>query len=732
MIDVTGLNNNQKDAVLADDRYLRIIAGAGSGKTRVLTMRVAHLVLDEGIPARQILAITFTNKAANEMKERIRKMMDSETSVPWISTIHSLCVRILREDIQCMGWPRNFTVMDAEDQKTVLREAYKIFNVDGNTITMNSILDYIANNKSADITVERAYEIAGTFSGEKIKAKFYEYYVNRQKALYALDFDDLILVTVKMFKTYREVLNKWNGRFHYIHVDEFQDIDKVQYKLITLLAGNENSLYVVGDPDQTIYTWRGADVNIIMNYEKDFKPCRTIVLNENYRSTDCILNGANSVIKNNQHRVEKDLFTSRQSKEKITHYSSAGDEYEAAWIAAKIKELHQNGKSYKDMAILYRSNYLSRSIEKGLLDERIPYVIYGGVRFFERQEVKDALCYLRMISIADDLAFQRVINRPKRGVGNKTMDTISARARETGQSMYEVIRSEKLFSGRMQQTMDSFVALIERYKKIAAEGNTEIYRMFEHIMEESGYKGMLTENKELERIENIKELTDDIKEFSENYPESTLDEYLQLVSLYGDRDETMNSDYVQLMTVHAAKGLEFDTVFISDMSDGIFPNERAMADGHKGIEEERRLAYVAFTRAKNKLFITDAGGFSYILQRVRTVSRFVNEIDPDFIEHIGAVERTEKRDFGSASFSAGSSRSNIQFDLNEKPISDQLMGTAAQRFTKGEQVIHSKFGEGIILSCKAGIAEIAFPYPYGVKKIAAGHPTLKKKSEMKN
>ena len=718
MIDVSALNKEQKEAVLSNDKYLRIVAGAGSGKTRVLTMRIAHLIQDEGVWPSRILAITFTNKAANEMKERIKKMLPEETSQAWISTIHSLCVRILREDILSMGWPRNFTILDADDQKSILREAYKQLKVDSQTYSYSSLLDYISNNKSADISVERAYLLAGSYSGEKTKAKIYEYYVNRQNDLYALDFDDLILWVVRMFRKYSEILAKWQKRFHYIHVDEFQDIDSIQYELIRQLTGPENSLYVVGDPDQTIYTWRGADVNIILNFVKDFPDARTIMLNQNYRSTSTILNGANSVIRNNKHRLEKDLYTSRDSEEKITHYASAGDEYQAAWIAQRIKDLHTEGKEYHDIAILYRSNYLSRSLEKALLDQRIPYVIYGGVRFFERQEIKDALCYLRMATAADDLAFRRIINQPKRGIGNKTLDTIEAAAREKHTSMYEVIKTEQLFSGKVQNTLDAFITMVESWRKEASSEDLDIARLFERVMNESGLKKHYEDNQELDRVENMKELIDDMHSFAENYPESTLDEYLQLVSLYGDRDETMSSDFVQLMTVHSAKGLEFDTVFVTDMNDGIFPNERAMNDGPKGVEEERRLAYVAFTRAKNKLYITDAAGYSYILQKMRTQSRFVDEIEPDCIEHQGAVFEENRRDF-QAGF------------RDAQPYRERILDSAdIPYFTKGEVVVHSRFGKGVVRSCRNGIAEIAFPQPFGIKKIAAGHPSLKREADL--
>ena len=787
MIDISVLNEDQKEAVLSDDKYLRIVAGAGSGKTRVLTMRIVHLVEDKAVWPSHILAITFTNKAANEMKDRIRNMMPDATSQAWISTIHSLCVRILREDIMAMGWPRNFTVLDADDQKSILREAYKQLKVDAQTYSYGSLLDYISNNKSADISVERAFILAGSYSGEKIKAQIYEYYVKRQNDLYALDFDDLILWTVRMFRKFPEILAKWQKRFSYIHVDEFQDIDNVQYELIRQLTGMENSLYVVGDPDQTIYTWRGADVNIILNFVKDYPTAKTIMLNQNYRSTAAILNGANSVIKNNKHRLEKDLFSNRESEEKITHYASAGDEYEAQWIAQEVKDLHKKGKEYHDMAILYRSNYLSRSIEKAMLDQRIPYVIYGGVRFYERQEIKDALCYLRMVTSADDLAFRRVINQPKRGIGNKTMDAIESRAREKQCSMYEVIKSEKLFTGKAQNTLEAFVKMVESWRTEAASENVKIFKLFEKILDESGLKHHYEENQEMDRVENLKELIDDVKEFSEDYPESTLDEYLQLVSLYGDRDETMSSDYIQLMTVHAAKGLEFDTVFVTDMNEGIFPNERAMNDGPKGVEEERRLAYVAFTRAKNKLYITEAGGFSYILQKVRTRSRFIDEIDESCIEHQGAVFEERNRPstggfldaqpvgvrymnnaampqfkkgeevvhtkfgtgvvlscsngfakimfaepFGVKNIAAGHPSLKRKADAEMEAAEEELFRSEPNTLSKGEQVIHAKFGEGIVLSCKNGIADIAFPYPHGIKKIAAAHPSLKKKSEICN
>ena len=720
MIDTSVLNANQKEAVMSDDKYLRIIAGAGSGKTRVLTMRIAHLIEDEDVRPYKILAITFTNKAAHEMKDRIEKMLGEQQFTPWVSTIHSLCVRILREDIQHMGYPKNFTIMDADDQKSVVKEACKQLGIDNSNITPAGYVDYISNNKSAEIDAEEAKNMAGQFADDKDKAKVYAYYLDRQKQMSALDFDDLILWTVKMFKKFPEVMDKWQRRFEYVLVDEFQDIDRLQYTLIKQLAGKDSSLYVVGDPDQTIYTWRGADVNIIMDFHKDFPHAKTVILNENYRSTSAILNTANSVIANNVNRMKKDLYTNRKSDAKVTHYMAANDEYQAAWIAGKIYDLHKNGLPYHDMAVLYRSNYLSRTLEKGLIDVRIPYIIYGGIRFYERQEVKDALCYLRMCTTADDLALQRILNRPKRGIGPKTIDTLSETALNEGKSMYEVLKEDKLFTGKTKTTLQEFVKMVEGWRVTASQENVDLSNLLEEILASSGMNAMLEEDKEKgqERKENLRALEQDLA----NSEAQSLDEYLQNIALYTDRDETEENDALQLMTVHAAKGLEFDTVFVSDLNDGIFPNERAMSEGKRGVEEERRLAYVAFTRAKNKLFLTEAGGFSYILQRPRSTSRFITEIEPSYIEHIGSVRQSEE--------GHGYNHPSIDlFEQNEKTVNAMNHGEKGKAVSlkKGDQVSHGKFGDGIVISCKNGIAEIAFPYPYGVKKIAAGHPSLTKK-----
>lgn len=720
MVDISLLNSAQKEAVLSDDQYLRIIAGAGSGKTRVLTMRIAHLIEDEDVRPYKILAITFTNKAAKEMKDRIGKMIETEAQ-PWISTIHSLCVRILREDIGCIGYPRNFTIMDADDQKSLVKEAVKQLEIDNDNLTPSSLVNYISNNKTAEVSVDAAKKLANHFSDDEDKAKVYEYYVEKQRQMYALDFDDLILYTVRMFKNDLEVREKWQRRFEYILVDEFQDIDRMQYKLIRYLSAPSTSIYVVGDPDQTIYTWRGADVDIIMNFRKDYPQAKTIILNENYRSTRSILTAANSVIVNNSNRMKKELFTSNEESEKVIHYAALSEEYEAAYVAQQIAYLHSKGKNYRDMAVLYRSNYLSRSIERGLMDLRIPYIIYGGIRFYERQEIKDALCYLRLVNNGDDLALQRVLNRPRRGIGVKTMDNILKEAMRQNTSMYEILKQNQIFSGKTKKTIEDFVSMVEKWKKYNSQEDSDLVTLMDMVMRESGYKEMILDDKETgeERLENLKSLTDDLRNFEENDANAGLDEYLQTISLYTDKEERETADAVQMMTVHSSKGLEFDTVFIVDLNEGIFPNERAVNENGRGIEEERRLAYVAFTRARKKLFLVEAGGFSFILQRSRTTSRFINEIDKSCIIDANIKKNTERKD------TVRKKTAGTVSQMMHQSSSSSLGTSKGKGVRKGDKVSHSAFGEGIVVNVQNGIAQIAFPYPAGIKKISASHPSLK-------
>ncbi len=711
MIKYSELNENQKQAVIDEANHLRIIAGAGSGKTRVLTMRIAYLIEQKGVKPYHILAITFTNKAAREMKNRINDMLKDEGTGCWISTIHSLCMRILAEDIEALNYPKNFTVVDQEDQHQILKEAYKEIGIDKKEYPYGNILDYIADNKYQDISPEQAMDFC---YGEKRlinKAKVYAYYNERLQKMYGLDFDDLILFTTRLFKKFPNVLEKWSKRFHYIHVDEFQDIDKEQYLLIRQLCTYHDNLYVVGDPDQTIFTWRGADVNIIVNMDKDFKDTKTIILNQNYRSTNNILSGANSVIHNNKARVDKELFSKNGDGSKIIHKTCMSEIGEANYVVNQIVKMHDDGYNYRDMAILYRANYLSREVEKVLIENRVNYIIYGGIRFYERMEVKDILSYLRMITRGDDLAFTRIINTPRRGIGQKTIDAIHTIAIERDITMYEVIKNG--FYPKNRDTFDHFVNMIEKWREDMKTMDLEL--LLKEVLDDSGYRTMLEADNETERLENVKSLLDDIKEYSENYPDSTLDEYLQMIALYTDRaSEEINSDAVNLCTIHSAKGLEFEIVFVIGLSEGIFPSEKSMIEGQKGLEEERRLAYVAYTRAKNYLYLTESNSFSYVIQSAKLPSRFINEIDKEYIEHVDERPKPSK---------------SLIFD--EDIVSERKMEKPkdSDTYRNGDIVIHKVYGEGVIIGIDNGVLQIAFSHPHGIKKILASHPSIRKKKK---
>ena len=469
------LNDRQKEAAACIDRHVRIIAGAGSGKTRVVTTRIAYLIDECHVYPNKILAITFTNKAAREMKERVENMLGPIARSVQISTIHSFCVRLLREDIRELGYPRNFTILDSEDQKSILKEIYKEKGIDTKVYSYPSMLGYISACKTVFVSPAQAQD-AAQFEGQKIKAEVYGAYQKRLEDMYALDFDDLLLQAHRLLKESREIREKWQRRFTYIHVDEFQDVDELQYDIIRLLCAEHTKLCVVGDPDQTIYTWRGAKVDIILDFEKDFPDCRTVILNENYRSEEHILKGANAVIKNNRNRIDKDLYTSRQSSQRIIHFSAADEQNEPVWVAAKIKTLHHGGTAYRDIAVLYRSNYLSRGLEKALLSAHIPYRIYGGIRFYERAEIKDALSYLRLLGAKQEddpkemwksLAVRRVLNVPKRGIGAKSIEQLEEQAKE--EAAYEEKKTAEPRKAMGFITVSIGAGMNEIFKELGAD-----------------------------------------------------------------------------------------------------------------------------------------------------------------------------------------------------------------------------------------------------------------------
>ena len=707
----TLLNKNQKEAATYLDSHLRIIAGAGSGKTRVVTYRIAHLIQDVGIDPRSILAITFTNKAANEMKERVNEVVGIHGSGTLICTIHSLCVRFLRQHINVINYPSNFTIMDEEDQKALIKKIYNQLQIDAKTISIKSMIATISNYKMANITPEKALEFAGSFQGEIKKAKVYKEYLEYQENHFLLDFDDLLLKTVYIFENYPDVLEKWQYRFQYIHVDEFQDVGNIEYRLVKLMSDKAITC-VVGDPDQTIYSFRGANVNYILDFDKDFKPCKTIVLNQNYRSTGNILNISNCLIRKNKNRLEKELFTEATGGGEVIHYTAKNEQDEAEYICSEIEKIINDvdGVNYRNFAILYRANYLSRTIEQCLISHGIDYRIFGGLKFFSRKEIKDALSYLQLVCNSEDLAFERIINVPSRGIGKKTMENIQAVARNNNVSLYEALTlfSDQIkLSSKAKKEIRILVAAIEKAK----QSNLPLHEMFENLMNDIGYIEMLNKNLEENRIDNIHELQRSIYEFESQNPDlATIENYLQEIALYTDSDDNDDSQYVSLMTIHMAKGLEFDYVFVLGLSEGIFPSFRALSESDEGIEEERRLAYVAFTRAKKQLYLTDSEGFSFVTDSPKISSRFVEEIGKEGIKHIGTRPRFKTSNY-----------------INTNLSKDELIGNnQVSDWASGDFVMHDTFGKGVVVKVNGNTLDIAFELPAGLKTLMAGHKALKK------
>ena len=700
------LNDRQLQAVTTKSQYVRVIAGAGSGKTRVLTTRILYLIDQWGIPSENILAITFTNKAAKEMKDRIEKMVDDNGNSSFISTIHSFCLYFLRREIKVLDYPSNFSVIDTDDQKLIIKEAIKQYDIENTKGEINNILNYISNNKAAGIDCLAALDMANN-DKYTMYAKAYQYYMDRCKQQYYLDFDDLLLFTNRILKTKSQIKEKWQKKYQFILVDEFQDIDNVQYELISHLASETSYVYVVGDPDQTIYSWRGANINIILDFDKKFKNAETIILNQNYRSTQNILNGANSLISYNKNRVKKDLISQNSDGDKIIHFSAGSEESESMYIVDKINSFLAKGNNYQDIAILYRSNYLSRSIEKRLVDYHIPYIIYGGIRFYERKEIKDMLAYLKMLSIKDDISVKRTINIPKRGIGDKSIDALFDYARENNLSLYQAIDT---YQGSGEKKMKAYKQLIDELTE--QSNDKSLTDLFDMVFQQSGYREMLTNSKDPEdanRLENIKELMNDIEDFSKSNVDATLDDYLANVALYTDIQNSSDENVVRLMTVHAAKGLEFDIVFVCALSDGIFPSQRSIEEsGNKGLEEERRLAYVAFTRARKVLILTDNRGFSYSEGASKRPSRFIEEIDSQYLKDYNKVVNDN------------------YYNSSSSTVISHNKTVTSSKYKNGDKVYHDVFGEGIVLKSEGGNVQIAFSFPYGVKTIAASFPKLHK------
>ncbi|WP_286080160.1 ATP-dependent helicase [Faecalibaculum rodentium] len=709
---IDSLNAPQKEAALTLDKDVRIIAGAGSGKTRVLMARIASLV-DNGILPWRILAITFTNKAAREMKERLQTLLQDAARDVRISTIHSLCVRILREDASAIGYPKNFTILDGDDQKSMLRTIYKELDMDRTTFPPAAVLGKISGWKTAGYSPEEAQD-----QTDGPEAKAYELYERQLEDMKAMDFDDLLLKTRHLLGTNQEVRDKWQNRLDYIHVDEFQDVDPVQYDIIRLLKRPDAFLCVVGDPDQTIYTWRGAAVDIILNFARDFPNTRTVILNENYRSSQTILDAANALIAHNHGRIEKDLFSSIESDRKIETFQAQDESQEPLQVARDITRARKEGLEYRDIAVLYRSNYLSRGIERVLGKLRIPYRIYGGIRFYERQEIKDMLSYLKLITEQDpedpaqkslDLAVMRVINVPRRGIGARTVEKLQKEAADRGLNLLEVLRDPQTVSGAAAKKFAPFVELVDEMKSLRA--SVPLDELMMRMAFDSGYMAMLKDTREEDREENIEELQADIRQALQENPDLTLEEYLQDLSLFTDRDEEAGNA-VSLMTVHAAKGLEFEQVHIVGLNEGVFPSLRAMEEaGRDGLEEERRLMYVAMTRAKKALYLSWNSGYSFQLDRHKTPSRFIQEIPEDYVKQ----ESTPLDNYPVHKSPQGQSRKSR--GRAPKPTT---------RLRKGDHVEHTVYGAGVVTDVQKDIVSVAFGHPNGVRKLNMHHPSLQK------
>lgn len=702
---INSLNEQQLQAAKTIDRDVRIVAGAGSGKTRVLMARIEYLIDTIGIWPNRILAITFTNKAANEMKERLEKQMPDVARDVRISTIHSLCVRILREDSLAAGYPKNFQILDRDDQESVLRPIYKSLNLTKKDLSPSEALSYISNNKSADISWQNAKAVAYSMDG-KIKASIYERYEKTLEDMKAMDFDDLLLQTNKLLKTDPQVRQKWQNRLDYLHVDEFQDVDPVQYSIIKLLKRDDAVLCVVGDPDQTIYTWRGAAVDIILNFEQDFPGAVTVVLNENYRSTKSILDASNALIAHNKNRIKKDLFSQNGQGSDIDFFDCGSPEEEALRAAKKMDELHRKGTPWSEMAVLYRSNYLSRNYEKLLRQLNIPYHLVGAIRFYERMEIKDMLCYLRLLSKPDpedpkgkslDLSVIRVINTPKRAIGAKTVEQLQEEALQRNLNLLDVCRDPQTLTKAAAAKVKKFADLIDEMRKAASE--VELDQLIPMIVSRTGYDKMTEDNKEPERMENVQELAGDMAKYLEENPQAGLDEYLQEVALFSSA-QTESQEGVTLMTVHAAKGLEFDAVFVTDLNEGVFPTRRAAEGGDiHAMEEERRLLYVAMTRARKELSLLWHTGPTWPDYLPARPSRFLRE-----------VPRPESQEEQTSSL--------------DSPFLKEPSKAKKKKIHKGSLVTHSMYGEGVVLDLKAGVATIAFGKAVGTKRIKADHPTL--------
>lgn len=686
------LNEWQQEAVQTVDGPVLVLAGAGSGKTRVLTSRVAYLVNMCNIDPYNVLAITFTNKAAKEMKERIVSMLGPIAYDIQISTFHALGVLIVKENYEKAGFKPNFTILDSDDTLTLIRKILKDLNLDPKIYNPKAVRNQISGAKN-NLFDSKDYSRYANSEFEQIVLKVYEIYEQKLIVNNSLDFDDLLMIPIKIFKKHPEVLKHYQERFKYILIDEYQDTNEAQYIFVKMLSAKYKNICVVGDNDQSIYSFRGANYHNILNFEHDYPNCKVIMLEKNYRSTKNILSAANNVIKNNKERKDKNLWTDNIEGTKIKYHRAYDEKDEANYVLSEIKELIKNGEKSRDIAILYRTNAQSRNIEEALLRDNVPYRVIGSFYFYNRKEVKDLIAYLKIIyNPSDDVSLLRVINVPKRGIGDKTIKSLTAKSNLENTSIFDAIDS-----GKEQGFKDLILELKELSEKIT------LTELVDAILDKTGIKAELESEKSIEadiRLENLEEFKSITKGYEESKGIVSLEEFLNEISLVSDVEEYKNNeDLVTLMTVHSAKGLEFKNVFLIGLEEGIFPHQNSFFDAGE-LEEERRLCYVAITRAKERLWIINAKRRTlYGLDSVNPPSRFIAEIDSSLLD----ADSFEK-EIVNKSYSIDE---NIEYQI-------------------GEHIMHNNHGEGVVVSVEDKVITVAFPHPIGIMKLIKGHSSFHK------
>lgn len=738
---LANMNPRQKEAVMHTEGPLLLMAGAGSGKTRVLTHRIAYLIEEKNVNPWNILAITFTNKAAREMKERVNQLLGSGGEDVWVSTFHSMCVRILRRDVDQIGYSRNFTIIDTSEQNTLMKRVLKELNIDPKKYDPRSILGAISNAKN-ELLTPADYENQQGSLFEQIVGRCYALYQKELRNNQCMDFDDLIMNTIRLFKENEDALQFYQRKFHYIHVDEYQDTNHAQYTLVNLLADRFKNLCVVGDADQSIYGWRGANMQNILDFEKDYPDAAVILLEQNYRSTQTILNAANQVIKNNRNRPDKNLWTENRAGEKITYYRGDSERDEARFIVSEMqKQIADRGRKFGDFAVLYRTNAQSRVIEEMLLKANVPYTMVGGRKFYDRKEIRDILAYLSAIANpSDSLSLERIINVPKRGIGATSVEKLREFASLHEWSLLEAAMNVDLanISGKAGKELGSFGMMMDQFAQMIPY--LSVTELTKEILDKTGYKQDLINQNNLEsqsRLENLEEFLTVTQEFDKRFeaqneddadaPEEKLTVFLNDLALLSDVDSyEEESSQVTLMTLHAAKGLEFPVVFLIGLEENIFPLSRALMEESE-LEEERRLAYVGITRAEEELFLTNA--FSRTLYgrtQYNRPSRFVEEIEQDLLQSLG--ERTQPKG-AAASFQPKVFKPTYTQPRQSTVSSRQTTTAAGNQWQVGEKVNHKKWGVGTIVRTTGAAQDleldVAFPQQ-GVKRLLAAFAPIEK------